>query len=174
MSKAVSLILVVLVVVSVGCQGLVQTKTPTVSSPELSTPSEEIDGYLASQLLPSSFGGVVFCAHQTLAVESKEGATTSYLWVLCQEFYCHQQQLEVGSGVSLPVALEAKRQDGGRWSFEHRTPRDGLSYDADVSTIFPTRVQRLIAPEATEFNRRVSSLQEAVSNAAQSHFGSCQ
>lgn len=174
MSKVISLILVVSVVVSVGCQGVVRTEMPTVASSEQSTPSEDVDSYLATQLLHASFGGVVFCAHQILAVESKEGVTTSYLWALCQEFYCHQQQLEVGSGVSLPVALEAERLDGGRWSFGHRIPRDGLSYDADISEIFPTRVQRLIAPEATEFNRRVSSLQEAVSNAAQSHFGSCQ
>ena len=174
MSKAISLILVVLAAVSVGCQGVVQPETPTVSTSELSPPGEDIDNYLATQLLHASFGGVVFCAHQMLAVESKEGATTSYLWALCQEFYCHQQQLEVGSGVSLPVALEAERQDGGRWSFEHRVPRDGLSYAADIDALFPRRIQRLMAPEATEFNRRVAALQEAASNAAQAHFASCQ
>ncbi len=178
MSKAISPILVVLVVVSVGCQGVVQTETPTVASSELSPPGEDVDSYLASQLLHASFGGVVFCAHQTLAVESKEGATTSYLWALCREFYCDQQRLAGGSGVSLPVALEAKRQDGGRWSFAHAIPRDGLDYGADVSALFPRYIQRLITPqtvEATaEFNRRVAALQDTVTNAAQDHFSSCQ
>lgn len=178
MSKVNLIILVVLVVVSVGCQGVTQPETPTVSTSELSIPSEDINGYLASQLLHASFGGDLFCDHELLALESKEDATVIYIWALCQEFYCDQQQIEIGSGVSLPVALAARRQDGERWSFEHRIPRDGLSYGVDVSAIFPSRIQGLITPEtaeeSAEFNLRVSALQEAVSDAAQAHFDSCQ
>lgn len=161
-----------------GCQIPGQTASTTVSPSELPVPNDDLDQYLASQLLHASFGGSVICVHDTLGSERKGDAVDLYLWVLCEEFYCDQQGLEQGSGVSLPVAVEAKRQDSGAWSLEHRTPRDGADHGQDVSAIFPRRILSQVTPgsatEITEFNRRMASLQERITMAAQARSIKCQ
>lgn len=176
--RSVILVLITVLGVLVGCQVPGQTGTTTTKPSKLSIPSDAVDAYLALQLLHTSFGGNVICAHDILGSERKGDAVELYLWALCEEFYCDQQRLEQGSGVSLPVAVEGERQDTGAWSLEHRTPRDGADYGQDIGTIFPRRILSQITPstpeDITEFNRRVSALQVRISIAAQARLAKCQ
>lgn len=178
MKRLLFLCLIAMLGMLAGCQVPGQTARATVSPSEVPVPNDYLDEYLANQLLHASSGGSVICVHDTLGSEREGDAVELYLWALCEEFYCDQQGLEQGSGVSLPVAVEATRQDSGAWSLAHKTPRDGSDHGQDVSAIFPRRILSKIAPgsaeEITEFNRRVASLQESITMAAQARSMKCQ
>ena len=160
------------------CRGVGQNQDTAQRPSDLAIPVEAIQSYLAAHLLDASFGGHVFCAYDVLTTEGSSDATVFYLWTLCEEIYCEQRQLSQGSGVSLPVAVRAERQDGGHWSLDHTAPQDGPNYDQEIRTIFPRLIWPAILPasasEVAEFNRRVKTLEDEIAITAQARFETCQ
>lgn len=170
------LVFVAMVALMVGCQN-----TPTANNPQenqIDPPlqGEEIKTYLANQLGEVAFGGKVFCAYEVLATEQKEKETALYLWVLCQEFYQDDQQLKLGTGMSLPVAVFLEHKEDHWQISEHKIPQDGLAYGEDIKTIFPESIWPKITPgtdeEINEYNHRINILETETEEAAKVYFAS--
>jgi len=135
---------------------------------------DSLEGYLVANLGITSHGGQAFCAYESLeAGESADGKR--YLWVVCQECYREQGELESGSGSSLPVELQLLETDGHLRVIGHRVPRDGTYYGADVRALFPKSCWPQIMPrsrnEQVRYNDRASRLAEATMVKADLHYG---
>jgi hypothetical protein len=104
------LTLALLMVIFAACQGRIPNNDAG-DPPDATIPAHVLKPYLASHMVEPSFGGTVFCAYESLATEHDGSAVIDYLWVLCQEFYCAGEQLELGTGISLPVAVRGNLQD---------------------------------------------------------------
>ena len=144
----------------VGCQSEKQDYSAMTASGSISQ-IESIEDYLVTNVGISAFGGKVFCADKPLdGVQGVEGK--KYLWALCQEYYLEQGSLKLGSGVSLPVALRIREQDGHYEVIDHLVPRDGAYYGPDVRATFPQSTWAQVIPRR-RYNQKlwIDSIKEA-------------
>ncbi|NLD71112.1 MAG: hypothetical protein GX649_00175 [Chloroflexi bacterium] len=136
--------------------------------------AEQVEVYLAEHVGFTSRDGEVFCAYVPL--EAEDGAEdTLYAWAHCQEYVLERGGLARGSGISVPVALEFRRANGGYEIVGHRAPRDGALYGEDVEAIFPRGAWAQINPQGradrVRKNDRVGSLERDAEARARAHWG---
>ncbi|MCA9959883.1 MAG: hypothetical protein KC443_12655 [Anaerolineales bacterium] len=160
----------------VGCQDIQTKSNPQENQTTNIIQAEQIESYLTANIGETAFGGNVFCAHVVLANEQQENVNTLYLWALCQEMYQNGQQLEIGTGVSLPVAIILEKQESSWQIMEHEIPRDGEGFAEDIKRIFPQSIWSEISPstgkEIDDYNNRIKMLENEVNIAATQYFAS--
>jgi hypothetical protein len=134
---------------------------------------ENIESYLATHIGISGFEGTVFCAYEALDAKQNEGGMM-YVWAMCLEYYLEQDALTLGSGVSVPVALQVEQINNHYEIVGHVTPRDGTFYGEDVRASFPQSAWVQIMPENEDeidaYNSRVERLEQAIEEKARAHF----
>jgi hypothetical protein len=135
---------------------------------------ENIESYLATHIGISGFGGKVFCAYEGLNAKQDEGGMM-YVWAMCLEYHLEQDELTLGSGVSVPVALQVEQINDHYGIVGHVTPRDGTFYGEDVRASFPQSAWPQIMPESEgeidAYNSRSERLAQAIEEKARAHFG---
>ena len=163
----------IVILLLVGCQ-LEKQDANSITGSGIISQTENIEDYLVTNIGISAFGGKVFCAYEPLNVEQGvEGKL--YLWTLCQEYYLEQESLIPGSGVSLPVALRIREQDGPYEIIDHLVPRNGTHYGPDVRATFPQSTWSQIMPRGedgiNQYNYRANRLEEEAEAKARSYYG---
>lgn len=98
-----------------------------------------IDEHLTANIVKPSFGGRVFCAHKTLAIEEDGGGVNEYVFAVCQEYKRSNGTLNQGTGTAVPVALRVKNLDGTVPVITHKVPRDSPMYERDIERMFPAQ-----------------------------------
>lgn len=96
---------------------------------------QEIERYIRQELMSPNFGGEIFTAYEILA--SSEEKDEIYLWALIKEFYKEGDNVEEGSGMSVPIVLKVDRSEGAFKVTGHTLPRDGSFYADDIKDMFP-------------------------------------
>ena len=134
--KRLSWLSVVVIILSVGCQPKEDVCPTSVAVSESSLQMANAEDYLATNVGESGFGGTVFCAYEFLNAELGTKGKM-YTWVHCQEYYLRGESLLLGTGISVPVALELRQTNGEYTIIGHRQPRSGTNYGQDVRAIFP-------------------------------------
>jgi len=128
----------------------------------------DIKDFLVEKIGVSAFGGKVFCAYQIMGTEQDSQMTKIYLWVLLQEYYITQHSLEEGTGISEPVAIFVKMQNGKYQIFDYKDAGDGYQY---LTQNFPPSILPLINLPTDEYNQRSASLSNETRNEAETYFG---
>lgn len=69
-----------------------------------SDPLEPVQVYLAENIGEANFSGQVFCAYDLLDMEVSTENAEVYVWALCADYYLENDNLEIGTACSLPIA----------------------------------------------------------------------
>lgn len=96
--------------------------------------------------------GEIYTAFEVLGTSEDE----IYLWVL--------QETSTGEGASVPVLMNANRENEVLSIDGYKMPGDGDMYGEDIKKMFPKYVQEKIFPGVEEYNKRVDRLKEAIEN----------
>jgi hypothetical protein len=125
-----------LLLIFTGCQ-------PKNQTPEGSSTADDqnvIEKYLDEKVMQPGFGGRIFSAHQIFTSETDK----IYLWALLQEYYKKDGQTLTGTGCSVPMVLNIRRENGKMIILNHSTPGDGDRYAADIRKMFPAGIHQKI------------------------------
>ena len=132
--------------------------------------NEKIKTYLPSHLITTtSDNGRVFCAHHLYGwkKDSKKGLIFAYIWAYCQEYYLDQKgKLEQGAGVSEPLKITLKIQNGVLEAQFHQEPQNGSLYVPSIKEMFPSEY----ATQAINNQPSSSPLKEEVESQARKWF----
>jgi hypothetical protein len=107
----------------------------------------KIENYISSQkdICDASNGGNLFTTIKVLGVNNISGTVLNvYVWGATQEYYLDNQNMQEGSGSSLPVLITADTENGKFEITGHKIPRDGNLYTKDIKSLFPLNVQKQI------------------------------
>ncbi|WP_226678590.1 hypothetical protein [Mesobacillus jeotgali] len=96
---------------------------------------QEIEKYISQEVMSPNFGGEIFSAYEILATNEEKGEI--YLWALIEEYYKEGEEVEQGSGMSVPMVLKIDRSEGASKVISHTLPRDGSFYADDIKEMFP-------------------------------------
>lgn len=94
--------------------------------------------------------GEIYTAFEVLGTSEDE----IYLWVL--------QETSTGEGASVPVLINANRENEVLSIEGYKMPGDGDMYGEDIKKMFPKYVQKKIFAETEEYNNRVDRLKEEI------------
>lgn len=104
-----------------------------------------------------------------------EQATRFDLWVVFEEYVMHAAetppQLEQGSGMSGPLSITVRDEDGRFAAIDHWQPRDGASFDDDIRAhMTPKAADAALGGEFDVHNNRVIRLREAILEQVHAYF----
>lgn len=117
--------------------------------------------YLEQAMWSPSQGGRTVCAYEQLGID--ERSQEAYVWAVCEE---HLGSGRSFGGRSGPIVL-LKASDGT--VIDHREPRDGSAYSADVRRLFPAYVRAEFEDQNARTQQdRVERLLNAVRSRAES------
>jgi len=160
----------ILILFLVACQSV---EVDAIINIEVIDQVENLETYLSANIGISAFGGEVFCAYEPLNAEQGEDGRI-FLWAMCLEYYLEDGQLTLGSGISVPVALQIRPMDEHYQIITHLLPRDGTFYGQDVRASFPQSTWRQIMPESVDeikaYNARAERLELDTEEMARVHF----
>ncbi|MCC2630212.1 MAG: hypothetical protein K0S38_21 [Candidatus Paceibacter sp.] len=130
---------------------------------------EAIKDYLMqSNFTQPNFGGKTFIAFERLGDEKTNAREIVYIWLVAQEYFSKDGNIEKGSGISLPVALYFENGE----PITLNVPRDGSNYTIDIQKIFPSNVKdQPIFTNIAAQNEIVGKLTHSVALQAQSELG---
>ncbi|MBS3752724.1 MAG: hypothetical protein KGY46_04970 [Anaerolineales bacterium] len=142
-------------------------------NPSFVLSNEEISNYIKLNIGKTSFGGEAFCAFTPLNNDrGRDGFI--YLWVLCEEYYIDDGNLQRGTGLSTPVSLELLEIDEKYEIIDHFSPRDGSYYPPDVKQIFPentwNRIHKSNQGDIYKSNYRIHQLENDIQKQVMSRF----
>jgi hypothetical protein len=136
--------------------------------------AENIESYLADHLGVPAWNGKVFCSYEPLAAEQLTDGS-AYLWALCLQYSLEEGALEVGAGISVPVALQVQEENNNWIIVDYLVPRDGSFFGNDVREIFPKSTWGEILPESRreidQKNNLVEGLEKKIEVKARDYFG---
>ncbi len=128
--------------------------------------NEAISAYLEENVAYKSIGGKVFEAHELYGISSKGGKITIYMWSRAQEYAVENGKLFEGSGFSMPLVIELKKnEDGGFEVLGYEAPRDGEGYIPSIKNMFPAEYQDKVLTRAN-----VKELERIVRQKALNYF----
>ena len=175
--------LIVLLLAALACVGSGSVPTPLMPEPlaepalmpeKYFPPSTLLDDYLAENIGVAGFGGNVFCAYDLMGMNLQAEKPSLYLWALCQEYYIIDQDLDKGSGISVPVAIYLQKSGDGYIISAHELPVDGEGYGPSIWRLFPENLWPQIFPNQDDnyaaYNQRAERLDNATEQAAKIHF----
>ncbi|MGE6490351.1 hypothetical protein ACQKD4_01490 [Exiguobacterium sp. NPDC077395] len=113
----------------------------------------ELERYLTAEVMSPNFGGDVYASYHILGTSTTRQEV--YVWALLQEYYPNHQQLERGTGMSVPIVLRIDQSTGVSRIVDHTLPRDGSYYPSDLHTLFPLRISIGIMYYPTELVNRL-------------------
>ncbi len=102
--------------------------------------SKQVEKYLDTKIMATSFGGSVFSANKIFTIEKDK----IFLWAYLQEYYIKDGKTVLGSGWSVPLVLNVEKTQDGINIKSHDAPRDGDLYSEDIKRLFPKEVQQKI------------------------------
>ena len=108
--------------------------------PLLNEPISEnisIEEYLNNNILKPEYGGKVFCVFNKYGSEETNNQISYYLWVYCEEYYKKNEDVLIGSGVSMPVRLNATKNENRIEIENFQQPIDGEGYSKSIKDMFP-------------------------------------
>jgi hypothetical protein len=170
-SKRLQLCAFTLILFLVACQPAADI---SIKNMEIIGQVEDIEAYLATNVGISAYGGEVLCAYEPLNAQQGEDGGI-FLWAMCLEYYLEDGNLTLGSGISLPVALQIEQIDDDRYDIVgHLLPRDGAFYGGDVRAYFPKSAWSQIMPESLDeidaYNARAESLEQEIEKIAGDYY----
>jgi len=98
-----------------------------------------LEKYLNNIILKPEFGGKVFCVFNKYGFEEKDNQIAYYLWAYCEEYYKKGTEILMGSGVSIPVRLNASKKGNQIIITDYKKPIDGEDYSKSIREMFPER-----------------------------------
>jgi len=117
----------------------IQNITNTPNQESLASEDTVIEDYLNSNILKPEFGGKVFCVFKKYGSEEKDYQAFYYLWVYCEEYYKKGDDVLMGSGVSVPVKLNALKKENEIIIENFTQPIDGEGYSESIKNMFPEK-----------------------------------
>ena len=96
-----------------------------------------IEEYLNKNILKPEYEGRVFCTFHKYGSEEIESQISYYLWVYCEEYYKKDGDVLMGSGVSIPVRLNATKSGNEIEIQNFQQPKDGEGYSKSIKNMFP-------------------------------------
>lgn len=99
-----------------------------------------LKSYVIEKQGMTSKGGQVFAALDVFGVEEQGGLIDVYLWALIEE-YVWVQGLMPGTGSSIPMMVQLKREGSSYHPESYKVPRDGSYFGEDIKVIFPEKYQ---------------------------------
>jgi hypothetical protein len=144
-----------------------QTNIPTTEG--ISISDEQVSEFvLQTNFTRPNFGGKTFIAFQRLGEDTSTTVTTVYIWLVAQEYYVKDTQIEKGSGISIPLVLYF---ENGK-PITVNAPRDGSDYANDIQKMFPARViDQPLFTDISVKNEIIGNLMHSIDLQAQAHFG---
>ncbi|WP_026675295.1 hypothetical protein [Alkalihalobacterium bogoriense] len=110
------------------------------SIPEIN--EQIVEKYLSEEVMNPNFGGEIFVAYEILESDKNKGEI--YLWALIEEYYKKDEDIETGSGMSVPIVLSVRGHNNDSLEIlSHSIPREG-SYPEDIKEMFPKKIQNKI------------------------------
>jgi hypothetical protein len=105
----------------------------------LESVNEAIDNYLSKRIIIAKSGAHVFCSKHLYGYEeSKNSAQVpAYVWVYCEEYFLKDETVTMGQGVSFPIKIYLKIQNGKLVAIRHEEPIDGEGYGSSIRKMFP-------------------------------------
>lgn len=98
---------------------------------------EQLRTYLATTNFDHTyFDGISFIAFERLGEIATSSRVTNYVWLMTQEYYKKDGDVQKGTGVSLPVAIIFDKNQ----PIAINAPRDGNMYSQDMIKIFPADI----------------------------------
>jgi hypothetical protein len=131
-----------------------------------------MDEYISkAALLTPSHDGKIFVAYKLLG-DSLEGSTkTLYVWAYIQEYYVEDGKLQEGSGMSVPIAIQARLIGKYYLPVSYEIPQDGGQYAVDVKRIFPTEFHDFIfGKDVGEKNDELRKLEKQLQVNAKNYY----
>ena len=98
-----------------------------------------IEKYLNTHVLIPEYDGSIFCVFNKYGSEEKDNQIFYYLWVYCEEYYKNGKEILMGSGVSMPIRLNAIRDENQIKIENYKQPIDGEDYPKSIKEIFPEK-----------------------------------
>ncbi len=103
---------------------------------------ESIENYLNKNILKPEFGGKVFCSFYKYGSSENENKIDYYLWAYCEEYYKSNEEIKMGSGVSIPVKLNAIINNNQMEIIDFEQPIDGEGYPKSIKDMFPEEYEK--------------------------------
>lgn len=116
------------------------TTTTEQSSPiNPASVNEALETYLPKRIIVADPGAHVFCSKHLYGYEeNKNNAQVSvYVWAYCEEYFLKDDTVTMGQGVSFPVKVFLKVQNGKLIATSHEEPVDGYDYANSIRKMFP-------------------------------------
>lgn len=115
------------------------TTTGQASLINLESINEAVDTYLPKRIIIADSGAHVFCSKHLYGYEeSKNSAQVlAYLWTYCEEYFLKDEAVTMGQGVSFPIKIFLKIQNGKLVATSHEEPLDGEGYANSIHKMFP-------------------------------------
>lgn len=150
LSKKVSLMFLLLTctILFVGCNSKSNEEKLNITENDYGIISEYLDNKTGNSIVMND--GKNYSAFKILGT----GKDEIYLWVL--------KENGSGGGASLPVLLNAKKENNDLTIIDYKIPRDGDQYVEDVKEIFPKNVQKQIFSDVNEHNAMVDELKKQI------------
>lgn len=98
-----------------------------------------IEEYLNNNILKPEYGGKVFCVFHKYGSEEKDNQISYYLWAYCEEYYKKGEEIIMGSGVSMPVRLNATKTENQIKVEDFQEPLNGEGYPKSIREMFPEK-----------------------------------
>lgn len=163
---ALAMLLIILLVIFIFIDAARPT-FPELTPPSTTTPSgtqtslisdTTIQTYLATMnFAQPNYGGKSFIAFERLGENVSGSQAIEYVWAAFQEYYVKNNQLEKGTGISIPLALFFS--DGKPVTFN--APRNGSPYYVDVQKYFPDSIkQQDVFIDTAKHNELVRNLEQ--------------
>lgn len=122
-----------------------------------------VEKYLSEEVMNANFGGEIFVAYEILGSDKNEGKI--YLWALIEEYYKSGENIEKGSGMSVPIVLNVTGYNNNSLEIlSHFIPRDGSYNSEDIKEMFPKKIQdKIFGYESTNIGELIKEIEYKVS-----------
>lgn len=99
-------------------------------------------------------GFKIFCDYVPFGIEEKGNKKYAYMWILEEEYYVENNNVEMGEGSSIPYKFVFENNEVAKYEI----PSDGSKYGPSIKKIFPKSLQR----KAMSFSMDSSNLRKEV------------
>lgn len=152
MNKKISIFIILLTVtLFLGCTAINDTNEENINTINITEKDEEtIREYIDNK----TGNDIVMSAEKTYSTFKILGSSDNeiYLWVL--------KENESGGGGSVPLVLEAKKENNNLNILSYKMPGSGDDYGKDIKEMFPKGVQNKIFSNATTHNEMINELEK--------------
>lgn len=96
----------------------------------------------------------IFTDYEGFGIEEKKNKKIVYMWILKEEYYVKNNELEMGEGSSMPYKFVFENNE----VVDYEVPKDGSYYTSSIKDMFPNSIEN----EVLSYEMKDTKLKEQV------------